>query len=120
MSEMLQDPRIAEVWYFWVQLSPQQRQELLSVDLDTLQQRARSLQEQTQAGVCMCVRVCMHLHTQDVCMTTLRVRAACATGVDDAFSCLCSTVVAGLLHKAANTTKYASKPPIICTGIHYT
>jgi hypothetical protein len=30
--------------HFWQQLSPQQRQELLSVDLDTLQQRASTLQ----------------------------------------------------------------------------
>jgi hypothetical protein len=31
------------VQHFWQQLSPQQRQELLTVDLDTLQQWARTI-----------------------------------------------------------------------------
>jgi hypothetical protein len=55
MSDMLQDPRIAKVWHFWVQLPLQRRQELLSVDLETLQHRASSLQEQAPAGAFTCV-----------------------------------------------------------------
>jgi hypothetical protein len=70
---MLADPQIAKVWPFWQRLSVKERLELLTVDLETLQQRAASLQEDAVAGMCAC-------STADACeigLQTLYTRECC-------------------------------------------
>jgi hypothetical protein len=52
-QQVVNDARFIAVHKFWQRLSQQERQQLLTVDLDTLRERANRLQEAVPPGVWM-------------------------------------------------------------------